>query len=65
LDKPKQFLGTSVVVRTADSAEKIVKETVQMGFEPHYVVIYGDMVNVLKNLADMLNMEAVVYEGEG
>ena len=57
LDKPKQFLGTSLVVKTADSAEKIVYNTVLDGWEPHYAVIYADAADELEILAHMLDME--------
>ncbi len=59
LDKPKQFFGTSVVVKTDHDAAKIVNDTVLMGFEPHFVVIYGDAANELEILAHMLNIEVI------
>ena len=60
-DKPKQFNGTSVVVRTAASAEKVVYESVEAGWEPHFVVAYGDVAAELEILAHMLNMEVHKY----
>ena len=59
LDKPKQFLGTSLVVKTDANAEQIVYTTVLDGWEPHYVVIYGDVACELEILAHMLNMEVL------
>ena len=59
LDKPKQFLGTSVVVKTKENAAKIVNETVLMGFEPHFVVVYGNVADELEILAHMLNIDVV------
>lgn len=56
LDKPKQFFGTSVVVKTDASAEEIVNKTVLEGFEPHYAVIYGDVADTLETVAKMLNI---------
>ena len=56
LDKPQQFLGTSLVIRTDASAEEIVYRTVEEGWEPHYVVIYDDVAAELEILAHMLNM---------
>lgn len=53
LDKPRQFYGTSVVVRTRDSAEQIVYQAVDEGWEPHFAVIYGDVtkeINLLNRL---------------
>lgn len=61
LDKPKQFLGTSIVVQTDNNAQEIVYESVKAGWEPHFVVIYGDVVNELKILANMLNIEVCLY----
>ena len=57
LDKPQQFFGTSLVIRTEGSAEEIVYKTVEEGWEPHYVVIYDDVAAELEILAHMLNME--------
>ena len=61
LDKPKQFNGTSVVVKTKASAEQIVYESVEAGWEPHFVVAYGDVAAELEILANMLNMEVQKY----
>ncbi len=61
LDKPQQFLGTSLVIKTAANAEKIIYDTVEDGWEPHYVVIYGDAANELEILAHMLGMEVCRY----
>ena len=61
LDKPKQFLGTSLVVKTDSLAEKIIYSTVEGGWEPHYVVIYGDVATELEILAHMLNISIERY----
>ncbi len=61
LDKPKQFNGTSVVVKTETAAEEIINSSVKEGFEPHFVVIYGDKAAELEALAHMLNMEVCKY----
>ena len=60
LDKPQQFLGTSVVVRTDGNAEKIIHETVEAGWEPHYAVIYGDASEELKVLGRMLDLPVIL-----
>ena len=57
LDKPQQFYGTSLVLKTDGDAEAIVRRTVLEGWEPHYAVIYGDVSEELSILADMLNIE--------
>lgn len=61
LDKPKQFTGTSVVVRAVHPAAEIVEESVRAGFEPHFCVIYADCARELVLLAEMLGMEVCRY----
>ena len=61
LDKPKQFNGTSVVVKTVNNAETIVKSSVKAGFEPHFAVAYGDIKTELRALGEMLNIEVCEY----
>lgn len=59
LDMPQQFLGTSMVVRPDGNAKEIIYKTVQDGWEPHYVVIYGDVASELEILAHMLNLNVL------
>lgn len=61
LDKPKQFNGTSVVVKTDLNAKQIVYESVSEGWEPHFVVVYGDVSLELEILAKMYNMKISKY----
>ncbi len=61
LDKPQQFLGTSLVVKTDKNSEEIIYNTVEDGWEPHYAVIYGDVADELEILAHMLNMAVLRY----
>lgn len=61
LDKPKQFNGTSLVVKTNADAKTIVYESVEAGWEPHFVVAYGNVTAELEILAGMLNMEVQRY----
>lgn len=61
LDKPKQFLGTSIVVQTEGDSYEIVNRSVKDGWEPHFVVIYGDVKEELKILAHMLEVEVCEY----
>lgn len=61
LDKPKQFNGTSLVVKTNADAKTIVYESVEAGWEPHFVVAYGNAAAELEILAGMLNMEVQRY----
>ena len=57
LDKPKQFSGTLLVVKTESNAEQIVKSSVKAGFEPHFAVIYEDVKAELIALGEMLGIE--------
>ena len=51
LDKPKQFTGTSIVIRTDSPAREIIESGVAAGFEPHFVVIRGRHAETLGALA--------------
>lgn len=61
LDRPKQFCGTSVVVKTEHEAKGIIVKSIKSGWEPHFVVIYGDVAEELIMLANMLGMESCIY----
>lgn len=61
LEKPKQFTGTSIVVQTKRPAKEIVSQSVKEGWEPHYVVIYGDVADELEVLGNMLGLEVCKY----
>ena len=61
LDKPKQFYGTSVVVETENSAKDIIYGSVKAGWEPHFVVIYGDVAHELEVLGNMLKIKVEKY----
>ncbi|MBQ6388924.1 MAG: hypothetical protein IJH90_04735 [Mogibacterium sp.] len=61
LDREKQFLGTSVVVRTDTCAEDFVQSTVEAGYEPHFAVIYGDAADSLEILGHFLDIEVIRY----
>lgn len=61
LDKPKQFFGTSVVIETEESSEKIIHEAVKAGWEPHYAVIFDDVADELEMLAHMFGCEVTRY----
>ena len=61
LDKPKQFIGTSIVVRTDNPAREVVEQSVLAGFEPHFVVIKGRHAAALEALARMYGFEICRY----
>ncbi len=62
LDRPKQFYGTSVVVQTEHAAADFITKAVKEGWEPHYAVIYGDALQELQLLAEMLNLPIEVFD---
>ena len=61
LDKPKQFTGTSIVVRTENNCRGIIEDSVVNGFEPHFAVIRGNHAAALTALARMLGFEICKY----
>ena len=61
LDKPKQFIGTSLVIRTENDSRTLVEESVLAGFEPHFVVMKGRHGRTLEQLAKMLGAEVCRY----
>ncbi|MBQ9685098.1 MAG: fucose isomerase [Oscillospiraceae bacterium] len=61
LDKPKQFIGTSVVVRTDADSRRLVEQSVRAGFEPHFAVIKGRWGDSLAALAEMLGFPVCRY----
>ncbi|MCD8353706.1 MAG: fucose isomerase [Clostridiales bacterium] len=61
LDKPKQFCGTSIVVKTDAPAKDVVYGSVKGGWEPHFVVIYDNVANELEKLGHMLQVEVCKF----
>ena len=61
LDKPQQFYGTSIVVKTESPSFDVVNNSVKAGWEPHFAVAMGDIKEELKSLANMLRIEAEIY----
>lgn len=61
LDKPQQFFGTSIVVRTNSDASTIINSAVKAGWEPHFAVAMGDISEELVTLANFLNIEVEKY----
>jgi hypothetical protein len=61
LDKPQQFLGTSVVVEVEPKVNPLITNMVQDGWEPHFVVVYGDIKEELEVLAQLFACEVVKY----
>ena len=61
LDKPQQFYGTSLVVKTKANADGLIRTAVKDGWEPHFVVAMGNISREIRALADMLCIDAVEY----
>ena len=61
LDKPKQFIGTTIVVKTNNNAFDILNSSVNDGWEPHFAVAMGDIEEEVMALGNMLGVEVNVY----
>ena len=61
LDKPKQFIGTSIVIRTDADSRGIVEKSVLEGFEPHFVVVKGRHKAALQALAEMFRFDVLSF----
>jgi len=61
LDKPQQFLGTSVVFRVKPDVATWIPSLIQDGWEPHFAVLYGDVSEELKILADLFGVEKCIF----
>ncbi|MBQ7202983.1 MAG: fucose isomerase [Eubacterium sp.] len=57
LDKPQQFFGTSIVVKTDSNASDIINTSVKNGWEPHFAVAMGGVADELEALANFLGIE--------
>ena len=60
-DKPRQFLGTSMVVETAVPVRMLVDHLLQDGFEPHYAIAYGNITEELKLIAGLCHITFMEY----
>ena len=60
-DRPRQFLGTSAVVRVNGSAGRIVEQAVTDGWEPHFIVTFGSAEDELGALGRMLDIRVMRY----
>ena len=61
LDKPQQFFGTSIVIKTNAPASEVVNGSVKSGWEPHFAVAMGNVAPELEALANMLGIEVEIY----
>ena len=58
LDRPQQYFGTSIVVKTQNNVGEIINRAVKEGWEPHFAVAMGDVSAELEAFAGLLNIEA-------
>ncbi len=61
MDKPRQFYGASIVVKTDMDAKEVVYGSIKEGWEPHFVVIYDRVGNELEKLANMFGADICRY----
>ena len=61
VDKPQQFYGTSIVVKTDSPSEEVINSSVKDGWEPHFAVAMGNIEKELKALGNMLGIEVISY----
>ena len=62
LDEPQKFYGTSVTVRPENgNAAAYVKNFVKDGWEPHFVIAYGDIVDEVKIMCNLLKIRVFEY----
>ncbi len=61
LDKPKQFIGTSIVVKTENNSKDIINKAVTAGWEPHFAVAMGDICSEMEALSNFLGIEVEKY----
>ena len=61
LDKPKQFNGTSLVIKTKGNSLDIITNSVKDGWEPHFIVAYKDIKEELIILGKYLNIDIYEY----
>lgn len=62
LDEPQKFFGTSVTVRPeGGQAKEKIAQFVKDGWEPHFVVVYGDVSKEVKTLCEFLGIRTFEY----
>ncbi len=61
LDRPKQYFGTSVVVKTESDAGVFIRGGVEYGWEPHFAVAMADVREQIAALGKMLGIEVFVF----
>lgn len=57
-DKPRQYFGTSIVVKTQNPVGDLIDKAIKDGWEPHFAVAMGDIAQELEAFAKLLGIEA-------
>ncbi|WP_237740490.1 sulfoquinovose isomerase [Paenisporosarcina sp. TG-14] len=61
LDTPQRFNGTSVEVKLETVVNETLYKLMEEGFEPHYAIVYDDVVEELIELGRQLSIETTVF----
>jgi len=62
LNEPQKFCGTSVAIRPLNgSPTDKINQLVNDGWEPHFVVAYGEITEELRLLCQLLNIDYKEY----
>ena len=61
LDTPQPFSGTSVEVELENDVTETLYTLMQEGYEPHFALVYDDVVDSLVELGRQLGIETKIY----
>lgn len=61
LDTPQRFNGTSVEVELETEINNTLYSLMKQGFEPHYALVYSDVVEELVELGRQLNIDTTIF----
>lgn len=62
LDEPQKFYGTSIVVRPeGGNASKRICDIVQDGWEPHFIIAYGNIMDELRLYCNYMSIDFMEY----
>jgi hypothetical protein len=62
LDEPQKFWGTSLTFKhPTRTPQEIVAAIATDGWEPHFAVVYGDIVEELRLMCDFLDIPFKVF----
>lgn len=61
IGRPRQYHGTSLVVKPDRPAGELIRWAVEDGWEPHFVIAYGDITQEVRALAAMCGIGLWMY----